>query len=109
MAFEPLKKSSVIFLKGSIGILIPLSLTVACSSSNSKLLSRLDYALENCEYLTDVRTVAVPIRDYTRTVVGSVAVSGPAYRMSPERIEKEFAPLVLKAGRELSTRLGYNA
>jgi len=29
--------------------------------------------------------------------------------MSPERIEKEFAPLVLKAGRELSTRLGYNA
>ncbi len=67
------------------------------------------YALENGEYQNDVRTVAAPIRDYTRTVVGSVAVSGPAYRMSTERIEKEFAPLVLKAGRELSTRLGYNA
>lgn len=74
-----------------------------------KTIATSGYALENCEYQQDVRTVAAPIRDYTRTVVGSVAVSGPAYRMSPERIEKEFAPIVLQAGRELSTRLGYNA
>jgi DNA-binding IclR family transcriptional regulator len=67
------------------------------------------YALENGEYLPDVRTVAVPIRDYTRTVVGSLAVSGPAYRIPPERIEKEISPLTISAGRELSLRLGYNA
>jgi len=67
------------------------------------------YAIENGEYLKDVRTIAVPIKDYTRTVVGSLAVSGPAYRIPPERIEKELIPLVLRAGRELSVRLGYNA
>jgi IclR family KDG regulon transcriptional repressor len=66
------------------------------------------YAVDTGEYLDDLRSVAVPIRDYTRSVVGSLAVSGPAYRFAPERIEKEVAPLVLKAGRELSSRLGYN-
>ncbi len=67
------------------------------------------YAVDDGEYLTDVRTIAVPIKDYTRTVVGSLAVSGPAYRIPSGRIENEIAPLVIKAGRELSSRLGYNA
>jgi IclR family transcriptional regulator, KDG regulon repressor len=67
------------------------------------------YAIDNGEYLSDVRTVAVPIKDYTRTMVGSLAVSGPAYRVAAERIEQEIVPLAMKAGRELSIRLGYNA
>jgi len=71
--------------------------------------SKRGYAVDNGEYLTDVRTVAVPIKDYTRTVVGSLAVSGPTYRIPPQRIEQEIVPLVTKAGRELSSRLGYNA
>jgi DNA-binding IclR family transcriptional regulator len=50
----------------------------------------------------------VPIRDYTRSVVGSLAVAGPAYRIGIERINTEIAPLILEAGRELSHRLGYN-
>ena len=65
------------------------------------------YALENGEYLTDVRTVAVPIRDYTRTVVGSLAVSGPAYRIGLERLERELVPLTIQAGKDLSGRLGH--
>jgi DNA-binding IclR family transcriptional regulator len=66
------------------------------------------YAVDNGEYVIDLRSVAAPIRDYTRHVVGSLAVSGPAYRLPPERIEKDLVPLVVKAGRELSRRLGYN-
>ncbi len=72
-------------------------------------IARSGYAVDNGEYLTDVRTVAVPIKDYTRTVVGSLAVSGPAYRIPPERVEHEIIPLAVKAGHELSSRLGYNA
>lgn len=71
--------------------------------------SKRGYAVDNGEYLTDVRSVAVPIKDYTRTVVGSLAVSGPTYRIPSQRIEQEIVPLVTKAGRELSSRLGYNA
>ena len=67
------------------------------------------YAIESGEYLPDLRSIAVPIRDYTRSVVGSLAITGPAYRLPEDRIDKEVAPLVLRAGRDLSSRLGYNA
>jgi IclR family transcriptional regulator, KDG regulon repressor len=67
------------------------------------------FALDLGEHVDDVRAVAVPIRDYTRAVVGSLAVSGPAYRLTQERLDKEMVPLMLKAGKELSTRLGYDS
>jgi len=66
------------------------------------------YAVDTGEYVDDMRSVAVPIKDYTSHVVGTLAVSGPAYRLTNERL-KELAPLVVKAGTELSSRLGYNA
>ncbi len=66
------------------------------------------YSVDSGEYFEDVASVAVPIRDYTRSVVGSLGVAGPAYRVTHERIGTEIAPLILEAGRELSHRLGYN-
>ena len=66
------------------------------------------YAIDMGEYVEDVRAVAVPIRDYARAVIATLAVSGPAYRFQAERIEKELAPLVSKAGREISSRLGFD-
>src|SRR2546426_7274813 len=66
------------------------------------------YAVDLGEHLEDVRAVAAPVRDYARAVVGVLAVVAPASRLTPERIEKEVAPLVLKAGRELSSRLGFD-
>lgn len=67
------------------------------------------WALESGEYLSDLRSIAVPIRDYTRTVVGSLSITAPEYRLGLDRVEKEVAPIALSAGRELSSRLGYNA
>jgi DNA-binding IclR family transcriptional regulator len=66
------------------------------------------YAVDNGEFMEDVSSVAVPIRDYTRTVVGSLAIAGPSYRMARERISIELGQVVLEAGRELSHRLGFN-
>jgi len=66
------------------------------------------YAIDMGEYVEDVRAVAVPIRDYARAVIATLAVSGPAYRFQAERIEKELAPMIAKAGREISSRLGYD-
>jgi IclR family KDG regulon transcriptional repressor len=66
------------------------------------------YAVDTGEHVEDVRAVAVPIKDYTGHVVGALAISGPAYRLTAERMQKEFAPIVLKAGTELSGRLGHH-
>jgi DNA-binding IclR family transcriptional regulator len=66
------------------------------------------FAVDAGEYLSDVRAVAAPVRDYTRNVVGALSVAGPAYRLPPERIEKEIVPLVVKAGKDLSLRLGFH-
>jgi DNA-binding IclR family transcriptional regulator len=66
------------------------------------------YAVDMGEHLEDIRALAVPVRDYARNVVGTLAVAAPAARLTAERIEKEVAPLVLKAGRELSSRLGFD-
>jgi IclR family KDG regulon transcriptional repressor len=66
------------------------------------------FAVDVGEHLEDVRAVAAPVRDYARSVVGALTIVAPAFRLTPERIEKEVAPLVLKAGRELSIRLGFD-
>jgi DNA-binding IclR family transcriptional regulator len=51
--------------------------------------------------------VAVPVRDYTRSLVGTLAVVGPAHRFTDNAVNHEIAPMLLKAGTELSKRLGF--
>jgi len=67
------------------------------------------YAMDDEEYDEGIRCVAVPIRDYTRRVIAGISISGPAYRFTDERMEKELIPLALESGRSLSRRLGYDA
>jgi IclR family KDG regulon transcriptional repressor len=67
------------------------------------------YATDDSEYMPDAGSVAAPVRDYTRSVVGSIAVSAPTYRLSNHRIAQEIAPLITKAAIELSNRLGFDA
>jgi DNA-binding IclR family transcriptional regulator len=81
---------------------------IGALSEHLKGVAEKGFAVDNGEYLVDVRSVAVPVRDYTRNVVGALAVAGPAYRLPSERIDKEIVPLVVKAGKDLSSRLGFH-
>ena len=72
-----------------------------------KEISETGYALEFGEFTEDVSSVAVPIRDYTRTLVGSLAVVAPSHRLNADSMMKHITPAVLEAGNELSKRLGY--
>jgi len=65
------------------------------------------FATDLEEFEMGLRCIAAPVRDYTRKVIGAVSVSGPAHRMSDERIEQSLAAEVVRAGKELSARLGY--
>ncbi len=86
--------------------------TVVDKSALTEQLRRIaeqGYSVELGEHIGEVNSIAVPIRDYTRNVVGSLAVSGPAHRMGIERIEGEIVPLLRQAGGELSNRLGFGS
>lgn len=65
------------------------------------------FALDNQEYEDEVKCVAAPVRDYTRRVVAGVSVSGPTFRLSEERIRDELVPLVVEAGKTISSKLGF--
>ena len=72
-----------------------------------KEISASGYAMDNGEFMEEVMSVAVPIHDYTRSLVGSLTIAGPAHRLTPQRIEKEIVPLIMNGGSQLSNRLGY--
>ncbi len=72
-----------------------------------RVVAEVGYGLELGEYIADVNAIAVPIRDYTRNVVGSLAVAGPSHRMDNDRIDRELVPMMRQAGRDLSSRLGF--
>jgi DNA-binding IclR family transcriptional regulator len=73
-----------------------------------KTVASTGYAIDMGEHADDVRGVAAPVRDYTRAVIGALTVVGPAYRFQVERLEKELAPVVVRAARDLSSRLGFD-
>jgi DNA-binding IclR family transcriptional regulator len=72
-----------------------------------KQVAKQGYAVDYEEYDIGVACTGAPIRDYTRRVVGAISLSGPSSRLTHERIEKEMAPLVVEAAKEISRRLGY--
>lgn len=72
-----------------------------------RVVAEVGYALELGEHIDDVNAIAVPIRDYTRNVVGTIAIAGPSHRMDSARIERDLVPLMRQAGQNLSSRLGF--
>ena len=50
--------------------------------------------------------VAVPIRAHDGKVIAAISVSGPVYRLNPDRLP-ELAKRTVAAGAELSRRMGY--
>ena len=65
------------------------------------------YAIDHGEFVDEMSSIAVPVRDYTRTLVGALAVVGPTDRLTVEKLKSVLAPILINAGRDLSKRLGY--
>jgi len=81
-------------------------------TSREALLKNLDevrrkgYSVDDIEHEEGVRCVGAPIYNNKGRVCASISISGPASRITSERIEF-FAQKVLEAAREISRRLGY--
>jgi DNA-binding IclR family transcriptional regulator len=81
-------------------------------TTKGKLRTELDqvreqgYALAVDELEVGLTAVAAPIRNVHGDVVASMSVSGPTFRISPERVEEIIAKVVA-AAEEVSHRLGW--
>jgi len=73
-----------------------------------KEICKAGYAVDQGEFMEEVVSIAVPIHDYTRALVGCLAMVGPAHRLTRDKVEREVAPLILRGGSQLSKRLGYH-
>jgi DNA-binding IclR family transcriptional regulator len=76
---------------------------------NLKEASEAGYAVDQGEFIDEITSIAVPIRDYTRILVGALAIMGPSHRLTDDSIKRDIAPMVVRAGNDLSKRLGYAA
>ena len=65
------------------------------------------YAEDDEEFDLGVRCIAVPVFDFRGKLVGSMGVSGPATRVTPERLP-ELAVVVLEVGKSLSQRISFS-
>jgi DNA-binding IclR family transcriptional regulator len=63
------------------------------------------FATDEIENEEGVRCVAAPVRDHTGAVVAGLSVSAPAYRFTPDDVQR-LAPDVVRVTTELSRRLG---
>lgn len=68
------------------------------------------YALENEECDLDVRSIAVPVRDFSRNVVAAVGIVAPAHRLPDEKLSKGgIVQLLVESGGAISAKLGFSA
>jgi DNA-binding IclR family transcriptional regulator len=66
-----------------------------------------EYATDLEEFEEGLRCIAGPVRDYTRKVIAALSISGPAHRLSDEKIAQSIGPEVGRCAKALSARLGY--
>ncbi|HCU58105.1 MAG TPA: hypothetical protein DF984_07800 [Anaerolineaceae bacterium] len=64
------------------------------------------FAIDDEEYDEGVRCIAVPVFDFRNKIVGAVGISGPAARVSLDRLE-EMSSQVIQIGQELTDRLKF--
>lgn len=68
--------------------------------------AELGYSIDDEEIEEGMRCVGAPVRNYTETVIASISVAGPAYRLPPEKIP-EMAGHVVEVANQLSVELGH--
>lgn len=81
-------------------------------TERTRLLQELDdvrrsgLAFDDAEFHPELRCVAAPVRDFTGQVIGALAMSGPAWRLSLQALQARSAQL-RAAANELAGQLGY--
>ncbi len=62
------------------------------------------YAVDDEEFDTGVRCIAVPVFDFRGKAIGAIGISGPSLRISSDKLA-ELKDIVLAAGKQLTERM----
>lgn len=81
--------------------------TLEAMKKELRLIKNQNYALDNEEYFDGMICFAMPIKDFTGKIVSGISISGPAKRMSKEKLSNIHLSLT-QTCHELSAFLGYN-
>ena len=65
------------------------------------------YAVDDEEFDLGVRCIAVPVFDFRGKTAGSIGISGPATRVTPEQLPG-LAAIVVEIGKSLSERMSFS-
>jgi DNA-binding IclR family transcriptional regulator len=109
LAFFSEKQLSVFLAKNRLRPFTPK--TIVSASLLRRELTRIreqGYAVDDEEFMIGVRCVAAPLRNFTGNVVAAIAISGPAWQMTPDRIS-DHADYLKPVAHRLSQQLGYRA
>ncbi len=66
------------------------------------------YAIDDEEHENGVHCVAVPIFDFSGSVVAAISISGPSERLAPIGQSQTLLDWIREAGAEISKKMGYS-
>ena len=69
-------------------------------------ISKQGYAMDDQECEEGIRCIAVPIKDYSGTIIGGISISGSTDQILPEKYES-FLDILISASEAISEKLGY--
>jgi IclR family transcriptional regulator, acetate operon repressor len=73
-----------------------------------ELIRQNGYTFSFEERVAGIRSIAVPLRDYTGAVIAAMSVTGPASRVTEEWMHRTL-PTILQAAADISAGLGFSA
>jgi len=72
-----------------------------------KMIKEQGYAIDDSEHEPEVRCVAAPVYGRNGSVIASISIAGPVYRMTREKMERELVQAVKSTAHTISKKLGY--
>jgi len=107
LAFLPEAASQRIIMSAPLSALTPRTITdVNALQIHLQQVRAQGYALDDEERYMGVRCIAAPIFDHTRKVIAGISMSGPASRVTLDKVP-ELSKFVIRVANDISSELGY--
>jgi IclR family KDG regulon transcriptional repressor len=107
LAFAPADQLSAFLRSRNFKSYTPKTLTTAARlRAELEKVRQHGYALDDEEWETGLRCIGAPVRDSSGSVIAAVSLSGPVFRIRPERIQA-LADAVMETASRISFALGY--